>query len=179
MTVALKDIAIDNFREAIRLKVAPEQEHFVAPNVRSIAESKFYNTFVPMGIYDGCQRRATASHAAFRSRLSFEQYWPRYLSFMQSRVYDCEQDLVVVAPDGRAAAFCVIWLDSVNKVGLFEPVGTHPDFQRKGMGSALMLESLRRMKANGVETAIVCAEYDNGAAIRLYESVGFQIANRN
>jgi hypothetical protein len=35
MTVALKDITIDNFREAIWLKVAPEQEHFVAPNVRS------------------------------------------------------------------------------------------------------------------------------------------------
>ncbi len=99
-------------------------------------------------------------------------------SSAQSPVYDCEHDIIVVAPDGRVAAFCVFWLDPVNKVGLFEPVGTHPDFQRKGMGRALMLESLRRVKAQGMETAIVCADHDNAAAQRLYESVGFRMVNR-
>lgn len=124
------------------------------------------------------QKRATASHAAFRSKLPFEQYWPRYLSFMQSPVYEADRDMVVVAPDGRCAAFCIYWLDPVNRVGLFEPVGAHPDFQKKGLGRAVMLESLRRMRERGMATAIVCAECNNTAAVRLYESVGFRAANR-
>ncbi len=124
------------------------------------------------------QKRAAASHAAFQSRLPFEKYWPRYLSFMQSRMYERERDRIVVAPDGRVAAFCVIWFDPVNKVGLFEPVGTHPDFQRRGLGKALMLDALERMKERGMETAIVSTYNDNEAAIKLYESVGFQRVNR-
>ena len=123
------------------------------------------------------QKRAAASHAAFRSRLTFEQYWPRYLSFMQSSVYEADRDMAVVAPDGWFAAFCIYWLDPVNRVGLFEPVGTHPDFQKRGLGKALMLETLRRMRGRDMATAIVCAEEHNPAAVRLYESVGFRIAN--
>jgi ribosomal protein S18 acetylase RimI-like enzyme len=123
-------------------------------------------------------KRAAASHGAFGSRMPFEQYWPRYFSFMQSRVYEADRDVVAVAPDGRFAAFCIFWLDAVNKVGLFEPVGTHPDFQRQGLGKAVMLEGLRRMKVRGMESAIVCAEDDNVAAIKLYESIGFRVANK-
>ena len=56
--------------------------------------------------------------------------------------------------------------------------GTHPGFQRKGLGKAVVCEGLRRMKARGMATAIVCAEYDNTAAQKLYESVGFRTVNR-
>lgn len=124
-----------------------------------------------------CQRRAAASHAAFGSRLPFDRYWPRYLRFMESPAYDRERDLIVVVPDGRVGSFCVIWLDPVNKVGLFEPVGTHPEFQRQGLGRAVMFEGLRRMQAAGMATAIVCADGVNLAARRLYDSVGFRVAN--
>ena len=86
--------------------------------------------------------------------------------------------MMVVAPDGRCAAFCLFWLDPVNQVGLFEPVGTHPDFQRQGLGKALLLESLRQMKERGMESAIVLTNEGNTAAIRLYESVGFQATNK-
>ena len=36
------------------------------------------------------------------------------------------------------AAACTIWFDQVNGVGLFEPVATHPDFQGRGLGKAVM-----------------------------------------
>jgi ribosomal protein S18 acetylase RimI-like enzyme len=102
----------------------------------------------------------------------------RFRRFMQSPVYNGERDVVAVAPDGRFATFCIFWLDPVNKVGLFEPVGAHPDFQKKGLGKAALSEGLRRMKTSGMETAIVCAEVDNEAAVRLYESAGFRTANK-
>ncbi|HKY54947.1 MAG TPA: N-acetyltransferase [Anaerolineales bacterium] len=122
--------------------------------------------------------RSVASHAAFGSRKPFEEYWPRTLRFMQSPVYVPEHEIFVVSPKGEVAAFCIIWTDELNKIGHFEPVATHPNFQRMGLGKSLLFESLRRLKSEGMTEADVCTNHDNSAAIRLYESVGFQKAKR-
>jgi mycothiol synthase len=87
--------------------------------------------------------------------------------------YDPEREMVVVAPDGQFAAFTIMWLDTLNKVGLFEPVGTHRDFHRKGLGKALMLHVLHKMKAHGMETALVGHDAENLPATALYTSIGF------
>jgi ribosomal protein S18 acetylase RimI-like enzyme len=104
---------------------------------------------------------------------AFDEYWPRNLRFLQA-AYVPEHDVFIVAPDGRVAAFCCIWTDDLNKMGYFEPVGVHPDFHRRGLGKSLLFEGLRRLKSEGMTEASVCAENDNPAAIRLYESVGFR-----
>lgn len=117
--------------------------------------------------------RAAASHAAFSSSSDFEAYWPRMLRFMQSPVYQPENDLVVVAPDGDFASFCILWPDPVTRVGLFEPVGTHPSQQGRGLGKAVLAAGLQRLKKLGMTQAQVCVESDNLPAIRLYESLGF------
>ncbi len=78
-----------------------------------------------------------------------------------------------VSPDGRGASACTIWFDEENRVGLFEPVATHPDFQGKGLGKAVMAEGMRRMKAAGMVSAIVGFDPDNVAARALYTSMGF------
>ena len=44
--------------------------------------------------------------------------------------YRFELDFVVVAPDGRFVSCANGWLDTVNGVGMFEPVATHPEFRR-------------------------------------------------
>ena len=122
--------------------------------------------------------RSVASHAAFGSNKPFEEYWPRTLKFMQSPVYVPEHEIFVMAPNGQVAAYCIIWTDELSKIGHFEPVGTHPEFQRKGLGKSLLFEGLRRLKAEGMTDADVCTNHDNAAAIRLYESVGFQLNKR-
>ena len=124
--------------------------------------------------------RSVASHAAFGSSRPFEEYWPRTLRFMQSPVYVPEHEIFVMAPnpEGQVAAYCIIWTDELTKIGHFEPVGTHPDFQRKGLGKCLLFEGLRRLKAEGMTEADVCTNYDNLAAIPLYQSVGFQLDKR-
>jgi GNAT superfamily N-acetyltransferase len=93
---------------------------------------------------------------------------------MGSAVYDGERDLFVRAPDGRGASACTIWFDPVNAVGLFEPVGTHPDFQRQGLGKAVMAEGMRRMQAAGMRRAVVGFDPNNVAALALYTSLGFR-----
>jgi mycothiol synthase len=122
--------------------------------------------------------RATAQFGAFKSTVMFERYLNRFTNFMRSPVYEPELDIVAVAPDGQVGAFCIVWTDPANQVGLFEPVGTHPEFQRKGLGKAVMQEGLRRLQQRGIRSAIVSTFEDNPAAIKLYESVGFQIVNR-
>lgn len=88
-----------------------------------------------------------------------------------------EYEWVVVAPDGRFAAFTNLWVDHVNRSLLFEPVGTHSDFRRMGLGKSLMLYALRRMRAErGITSAYVGHEPSakNPASGALYASVGFE-----
>jgi ribosomal protein S18 acetylase RimI-like enzyme len=93
---------------------------------------------------------------------------------MQKPGYQPKREIVVVAPDRRIAAFTVIWLDKVNKAGLFEPVGTLRDFQRRGLARAMMLYALREMRKLGMETATVEHDATNLAALGLYRSLGFR-----
>jgi len=118
--------------------------------------------------------RAVCSHAAFGSKKPFEEYWPRTLRFMRSPVYVPEHELLVIAPSGEVAAYCIIWTDELTKVGHFEPVGTHPNYQRKGLGKSLLFEALRRLKSEGMSEADICTGYTNLPAIGLYELIGFQ-----
>ncbi len=136
--------------------------------------------YVVRGCSGECEveQRAAAQHGAFGSTAPFDRYTNRFRRFMRSPVYMPELDVVAAAPDGRIGAFCITWLDPLNKVGNFEPVGTHPDFQRKGLGKAVMFEALRGLKERGMTHAIVCTAETNTPAVRLYESVGFYVANR-
>lgn len=124
------------------------------------------------------KQRALAQYATFESSLPFEIYCQRYLRFMQSPVYIFQHDLVIEAPGGEIAAFCIIWVDETNRVGQLEPVGVHPAFQRNGLGKALVFESLRRMHSYGMLKAIVNTEDDNLPAQRLYQATGFTIVNQ-
>ncbi len=97
-----------------------------------------------------------------------------YRAVMRTPGFQIDHELVVVAPDGRFAAYVCIWLDPISRSGSFAPVGCHRDFQRLGLTSALMYEGMRRMRAAGMETAIVRYDADNSAGVPFYRSVGFQ-----
>ena len=124
------------------------------------------------------EARAKAQYSTFGNTAPFEQYLERWRKFMRSPVYDPELETLAVAPDGCIAAFCLTWTDPVNRIGLFEPVGTHPDFRRLGLGRAVMAEACRRLAQRGMTRAMVCTSQDNLPAIKLYESVGFRTVNR-
>lgn len=127
---------------------------------------------------DDGRKRAMAAYGAFGSQMPFDAHWSRYQRFMGSPAYEAAVDLVVIAPDGRFASFCICWFDSASQVGLFEPVGVHPDFRRLGLAKAVIHEGMRCMQTAGMRTAMVCAESDNVAAARLYRSLGFDRINR-
>jgi ribosomal protein S18 acetylase RimI-like enzyme len=91
--------------------------------------------------------------------------------------YDPTLDLVVVDPSGAVASFCTLWLDDVNRVGLVEPVGCHPEFRRRGLAQYVMLAGLQRLWARGAKQTIVRVHCENTAAQQLYQSCGFSMAS--
>lgn len=117
--------------------------------------------------------RAAILHSHFRPNGDWNEFWAEYAQFMGTAAYDGARDLFVRSPDDRGASACTIWFDPVNGVGLFEPVATHPDFQGKGLGKAVMTEGLRRMKAAGMQRAVVGFDPTNVAALALYTAMGF------
>jgi GNAT superfamily N-acetyltransferase len=121
---------------------------------------------------DDYEQLAAVHSGAFNSNWNAEVYRDEVMS---KPGYAPEREMVVVAPDGRFAAFCIYWLDEVNKIGLFEPVGAHSDFQRKGLTRALMNQTLCLMKEQGMEQAEIGHETDNPASSNLYASVGFKL----
>ena len=52
MNSALREITPENFSAVINLDVADDQKLFVAPNVKSIAQSKIYPDSVPLAVYN-------------------------------------------------------------------------------------------------------------------------------
>ncbi len=105
----------------------------------------------------------------------------KHRAIMQAPTYRSDLDLVVVAPDGAFAAFCIVWFDAVNKIGVFEPVGTHSAHRRLGLATALLREGMRRLQVLGAHTAYLTSDGRPGAvaATGLYESVGFGVIDRN
>ncbi len=106
---------------------------------------------------------------------SFGSEWTAglYRKVMESPGYEPEREFVVETERGSLAAFTVTWLDRVNQTGLFEPVGTHRDHRRRGLGKALLLFAMRRMAEAGMSRAQVVNEGTNPASAALYRSAGF------
>jgi ribosomal protein S18 acetylase RimI-like enzyme len=117
--------------------------------------------------------RSLASWRAFHPDEPAEGHegWEWYRNIQRAPLYRRELDLVAVAPDGEIAAFCTIWFDDVVGTGAFEPVGTVPAHQRRGLGKAVMTEGLRRLARLGARMAYV-GSY-SPPAHALYVSMGF------
>jgi len=117
--------------------------------------------------------RSWLSWKAFHPDEPDERYegWAWYRNVQRAPLYRRDLDLVAVAPDGELAAFCTLWFDDATRTAAFEPVGTHPAHQRRGLGKALMAEGLRRVRDLGA-TLCTVGSY-SVAAGALYASLGF------
>jgi mycothiol synthase len=92
---------------------------------------------------------------------------------LQHPSYRPDLDVVIAAPDGRLAAFCIGWLDGTR--GQIEPLGCHADFRGHGLGQAALAEVLRRLQAAGATEIYVETDNYRNTALALYEQMGFEI----
>jgi len=136
----------------------------------------------------GCHVRAVeASEVADRAAAQREVWHPwtvgnvstdDYAYFMHMPGYHRDLDVVAFTPDGVIAAYVNGWIDPVNRIGDFGPVGARQDYRRQGLTRAVLLECLRRMRARGMDRVCVSTGVSNTPALGLYESVGFERANK-
>jgi GNAT superfamily N-acetyltransferase len=89
--------------------------------------------------------------------------------------------VLVEAPDGTMAASTIMWLDEANGTVEFEPVGTHPDYRRRGLGRAMLLHGMRLAREAGATHATVACLGAPGhpEARGLYYGVGFRMLARD
>lgn len=145
-------------------------------------ESAVARPLLPAGYTFGYQTDDSIAARVATHRDAFDSTKMTVASYRAARrapTYREDLDLVVRAPDGSIAAFALVWFDEANRMGTFEPVGTHSSQRRRGLARALMHEGMRRLRALGAETAYVVSGGDEGAANRLYDGVGFATIARN
>ena len=105
----------------------------------------------------------------------------RYECVRQTAAYRGDLHILVEAPDGTMAASTIMWLDRVNKTAEFEPVGTHRDYRRLGLGSAMLLHGMHLARAAGANhVTVACLGAPGHPEARgLYYSVGFRELSRD
>lgn len=127
----------------------------------------------PLGDAAELPARSWVSWKAFHPDEPDDKYegWEWYRNVQRGPLYRRDLDLVAALPDGAIAAFCTVWFDDVTRTAVFEPVGTHPDHQQRGLGKAVMAEGLRRAGRLGATLATV-GSY-SAPAHALYSALGF------
>lgn len=100
---------------------------------------------------------------------------------LQRPGYRPEQDLVAVAPDGSFAAFCLWGIDEADnarrgrKDGWIGLLGTRRGHRGLGLGRAMLLAGLQRLRDEGADTAKLGVDAENPTgALGLYERAGFR-----
>ncbi|MGD8396003.1 MAG: GNAT family N-acetyltransferase [Candidatus Eiseniibacteriota bacterium] len=121
-----------------------------------------------------CQALADLLNVAFGRTIHVAAEYRNFATRAPS--YRAGLDLVALAPDGTWAAYLGVPLDGDNRLGIFEPLCTHPEHRRRGLGRALMGEAVRRLRALGV-TEVLVGTGEAMAARRTYESAGFAEAH--
>jgi len=80
--------------------------------------------------------------------------------------------VVAVAPSGDFVSFCGIWPVPESTICYIEPVATDPDYRRMGLGTAVVMEAVRRCALEGATIAVV------GSELEFYRSMGFEVTAR-
>lgn len=120
--------------------------------------------------------------------LSFIDHWDHHDLTVEQRLhwltesdYRPQDDLIAVAADGTFAAFCKCLISreqnqrTGRKEGWISLLGTRRGYRKLGLGRAILLAGLQRLKSEGLDTAILGVDADSPTgATRLYEAVGFR-----
>jgi len=104
-----------------------------------------------------------------------------YEGVRHTATYRSDLHVLVQAPDGTMAASTIMWLDEANRTAEFEPVGTHPDYRRLGLGTAMLLHGMYLARdAGAVHMTVACLGAPGHPNARgLYYRAGFRPFTRD
>lgn len=94
-----------------------------------------------------------------------------YNTLQTAPLYRADLDLVVTNEKDESVACGIMWFNPNTLTGYIEPMATDPEYQGKGLGKAIALEGLKRLKEKGAKTAYVGSYGDEVG--NFYASCGF------
>ncbi len=100
------------------------------------------------------------------------------MAIMNTEAYIPELDIVALSPDGRLTGNCICSIEkssseTMEMEGFTDPVVVHPDFQRKGIATALLRYGLEKLRLRGVRKVHLGTSSTNTGMRRAAEAVGF------
>ncbi|MGY5852448.1 MAG: GNAT family N-acetyltransferase [Candidatus Thorarchaeota archaeon] len=107
----------------------------------------------------------------FKTQTESEQKGTVESWFKRDETFDVDGSIVFKAA-GRIIGYNVMRVeDETIEVG---PIGVIPDSRRRGIGEALLLASIDRMRVKNLESVWLTVSTENDAAYELYKRLGFQ-----
>lgn len=93
------------------------------------------------------------------------------VSIESNPLFRPELSVFVRSPDGRVAAYCRGTVDPGNGVSGIDPVCTHPDFQRLGLGKAVVAQCFAQQRRLGGNAAYIGSAPEPAPGTKLYQSL--------
>jgi mycothiol synthase len=106
------------------------------------------------------------------------------LALMRESDYVEAADLVVEAPDGTFAAFCLCTVGTpgashaYHQEGWIDLIGTRVAYRRLGIGRAMLLAGLQQLKNMGADRALLGTASWNVAAQQLFAATAFRLLHQ-
>ena len=97
---------------------------------------------------------------------------PVLRSLEQNPMFRPELSVFVRSPEGVVAAYCRGTVDPENGVSGIDPVCTHPDFQRLGLGKAVLQRCFANQRALGGRFSYIGSAAEPAPGTYLYRSLG-------
>lgn len=100
------------------------------------------------------------------------------LAIMNAPKYERELDLVAIAPNGDLSAFCICGFEEeIEQVGYTDPIGTHPVYQKLGLGKAIVTAGFHSLKKKGAKVVELGTSSENIPMQRLAKALGLVVVS--
>lgn len=76
-----------------------------------------------------------------------------------------------VTAAGHIASFGFVWIDAVNQIAEIDPIGTCPEFQKRGLAKAVITACFRALQEAGITTAYITSGPEPLPSNRLYDAL--------
>jgi len=89
---------------------------------------------------------------------------------------DVLTDILVAMVEEKTVGYCISQIDkrASSREGMIVEIAVRKNYRGRGIGKAMLLMSLHRLRSKGCRRAVINTQSDNLSALKLYSSVGFK-----
>jgi len=108
-------------------------------------------------------------------RLCFKYPYPTY--YMRALLETLADTAIVAEIENEIIGYIFARVE-IGNIGHIISIAVHPQWRKRGIGTALMLEAMSKLKSLGCSLVYLEVRISNYSAIKLYKKLGFRIVKR-